>query len=284
MAIRRYYIAALTVIMLLVVGGAVFLGRGSAVAQSCTDLTFGTVVSGTLASPVEIHCYSFSGAVGDTVRLQMSRTSGGLDPTLEVLKDGILVTGCSDTTTGASLTFDCDIATSSTHTILASDGGADETGNYDLSLTCLTIPCSEQPNHKFTAGLSGTQEVPPVSTMTTGSARFEFSNDFSELSFQLKVIDGIAITQAHIHCGGRGEVGPIIAFLAGEIPSGVMVDGVWISSVTLTDANIMPGNGCGDSMQQLGDALNDSGAVYVNVHSVANPSGEIRGQLQVSNR
>ena len=136
--------------------------------------------------------------------------------------------------------------------------------------------------HNFSATLSGAQEVPPVSTMTTGFATFEFSSDFSQLSFQLTVKDGVGITQAHIHCGGRGEVGPIIAFLAGEITSGVNVHGVWISNVTLTDANVMPGNGCGDTINELGDALNDSGEVYVNVHSVANPSGEIRGQLQVS--
>ena len=132
----------------------------------------------------------------------------------------------------------------------------------------------------FRARLRGQEEVPPVATTATGLARFEFDADLTQLSFALEVNDGAGITQASLHCGVLGEVGPIVAVLAGEIASGVMVDGVWINNVTLTDANVMLGSGCGDTIQDLFGALSDSGEAYVNVTSVANPSGEIRGQLR----
>ena len=156
---KRYYITALTAVMVFVVGATAFFARGSAVAQSCTDLTFGTVVTSTLASPAEVDCYTFSGTVGDTVRLRISRTSGNFDPTLEVLKDGIPLAGCSDTTTVTSLTLDCDIEASSTHAIFVSDGGADETGDYDLWIQSLSNPLGCVPV-TFGDFVSGTLESP----------------------------------------------------------------------------------------------------------------------------
>jgi hypothetical protein len=47
------------------------------------------------------------------------------------------------------------------------------------------------------------------------------------------------------------------------------------------DANIIQGAGCTPAITNIAELVNGmrEGSVYVNVHTVANPSGEIRGQL-----
>lgn len=139
---------------------------------------------------------------------------------------------------------------------------------------------------EFRASLTGKEEVPPVETDTTGKARIKFNDDKTAAAFRLKVRDGMRVTQAHIHCAPRGVNGPIVAFLAGFHALGWDIDGKWINFATLTDANILaaatPSATCPNTIRNLGDlaqAIRD-GNTYVNVHTVANPPGEVRGQLE----
>ena len=129
----------------------------------------------------------------------------------------------------------------------------------------------------FIAGLRGSNETTPVETITRGLFIMRFASDFSSADFRLRVTDGTGITAAHIHCAPDGVDGPIISSLAGDIPGGLNVDGLWINNVALTDANIVD-NTCGSNLQELADAAG-AGQAYVNVHSVANPGGEIRGRI-----
>lgn len=140
-------------------------------------------------------------------------------------------------------------------------------------------------NLKFAANLSGDQEVPPVDTNTTGDIDLQFNRKLTKAEFALKVNNGVAITQAHLHCAAEGENGPVVAFLSGSIPGGFDVDGE-LAEFTLTDANIAAVDA--DCLPSIGMSINDiadlaaaaqEGKVYVNVHSVANPPGEVRGQL-----
>jgi hypothetical protein len=59
-------------------------------------------------------------------------------------------------------------------------------------------------------------------------------------------------------------------------PAGVDVAGT-LSQGTFTAANIVNPS-CGSSIVALFESMKD-GLVYVNVHSAANPTGEVRGQL-----
>ena len=119
---------------------------------------------------------------------------------------------------------------------------------------------------KFEARLHGSEEVPPVSTNTSGKAEFEFNRGKTELHFDLSVENGQRVQQAHIHCAPEGQNGPIIIFLGGFHDKGWDVDG----NITNT--------ACGSTLAEIADAM-AQGRTYANVHTVAHPAGEIRGQI-----
>jgi hypothetical protein len=103
----------------------------------------------------------------------------------------------------------------------------------------------------YRATLSGLNEVPPVTTTARGAAYFTIDTRTNELTFKVST-EGITPTAMHIHTGTAGVNGGVAFSLA---PTG---------TVTLNAAQF--------------DALNSQG-FYVNVHSTANPGGELRGQI-----
>jgi hypothetical protein len=135
---------------------------------------------------------------------------------------------------------------------------------------------------RFEASLSGDQEVttPPggVTTETSGEAKFKFNRDLNRLKFELEVEDGVRVTQAHIHCAPAGSNGPVVIFLAGFHDRGWDVDGDWIGDATATDANIT-NPACGDTLAEIAESM-AAGNTYANVHTIANPAGEVRGQIE----
>ena len=107
--------------------------------------------------------------------------------------------------------------------------------------------------------LSGTQEVPPVTTSASGNGTITVGPDKS-VSGSITTT-GVAATAAHIHDGAPGKNGPVI------IPLVRTSENVW---------SVPAG-------ARLTDAQHESyraGNLYVNVHSAANKGGEIRGQLR----
>ena len=138
---------------------------------------------------------------------------------------------------------------------------------------------------KFKANLSGAQEVPGVVTVTEGRVKASANNDFSEMRVDLDVFDGVDILQAHFHCRRPGQNGPVVVFLFGLVAGGVNVDGQ-LARVTLTNDDI--GAVGADCVPEIGRPVNNivslafamrDGLIYANVHSLANPAGEIRGQM-----
>ena len=113
---------------------------------------------------------------------------------------------------------------------------------------------------KMTATLNGKSETPPNATAGTGTADIDYDAASKKLSWKLTYsgLTGPA-TAAHFH--GPAEPGKS-AGVAVAIPNATSspVEG----SATLTDA-------------QAADLT--AGKYYVNVHTAANPGGEIRGQV-----
>jgi hypothetical protein len=113
---------------------------------------------------------------------------------------------------------------------------------------------------KMKATLDAKSEVPPNASAGTGTADIDYDADTKKLSWKLSYsgLTGPA-TAAHFH--GPAEPGKN-AGVAVAIPNATTspTEG----SATLTDA-------------QAADLM--AGKYYVNVHTAANPGGEIRGQV-----
>ena len=78
---------------------------------------------------------------------------------------------------------------------------------------------------KFQTVLEGGQEVPPVITSTVGTFEVQFNDDLTDADFELKVLNGTKVLQAHLHCAPAGVNGPVFAFLFGLVPGGFDVNG-----------------------------------------------------------
>jgi len=113
---------------------------------------------------------------------------------------------------------------------------------------------------KMKATLDGKSEVPPVTSAATGTAELDYDAASKKLSWKVTYsgLSGPA-TAAHFH--GPAEPGKN-AGVAVAIPNAGTspVSG----SATLTDA-------------QAADLV--AGKYYINIHTAANPGGEIRGQV-----
>ncbi len=144
----------------------------------------------------------------------------------------------------------------------------------------LLIPAAHAQKKSFTATLSGAVQVPAVKTMATGHATFRLSKDGQSISYTLTVKKIDHVTMAHIHLAPAGKDGPPVVWLYPtktytERPG--KVSGL-LSRGTFTAAQLVgPLKG-----KPLADLLKDmrDGDAYVNVHTTANPGGEIRGQIR----
>ncbi|UXI02595.1 CHRD domain-containing protein [Photobacterium sp. TY1-4] len=143
----------------------------------------------------------------------------------------------------------------------------------------------------FSATLNGFQEVPAVFTRGSGSFRAWLSYDKLYFSFRYNNLAG-QITAAHIHFAQPGVNGGVFAFICSNsngavspstnVPScpepGERLQGMITSDDVLE--NTEQGISAGD-FYALKQAIKNS-AVYINVHSDAFPSGELRGNLEYS--
>ena len=137
--------------------------------------------------------------------------------------------------------------------------------------------------NRFGAHLAGSREVPPVTTEGSAIARFALNRN-GTLSYDLWATGPIEDAMAtHIHLGAHGQNGPIVAFLF-EAAAGVDFErGDLIARGILDDTNVIARAGFTNTIGELVERLRQ-GRAYVNLHTVAHPSGEIRGQIVVTDR
>jgi hypothetical protein len=139
----------------------------------------------------------------------------------------------------------------------------------------------------FSVHLDTGQAIQAGETITTpptngqGEGLFRLSPDGKELSYKLIVANITNVQAAHIHKGGAGAKGPIVAGLYG-FPTLALIPGRTDGSLAtgaIHAADLVDGL-AGKQMSDL-IALFTSGQAYVNVHTHQNPGGEIRGQIFV---
>lgn len=133
------------------------------------------------------------------------------------------------------------------------------------------------------ANLTGTQEVSttgsstPGTSLATGLATFQLTEDGQALKYRLSVSHLSGIFQAHIHLNGAGVNGPVVVFLFKSAQPTGEVNGL-LSQGTIRAADFV-GPLFGHPFNEL---LTDirNGDAYVNVHTLPNhPGGEIRGRV-----
>lgn len=146
-----------------------------------------------------------------------------------------------------------------------------------LALQLMVAASSFSQPLNFRAHLSGDEEVPAVDTKARGQAIFQLSSDGTELHFKVIVANIYDVMGAHIHLASPGQNGPIVLSLFSDIiiPPIDSVNGILVEGTAIAEDVIGPFSG------DLGDLVNAmlSGNAYVNVHTLAIPAGEIRGQI-----
>jgi len=112
----------------------------------------------------------------------------------------------------------------------------------------------------FKADLKGASEVPPTTSEGTGNITATYDTASKKLSWK-GTVSGLSgnATAAHFH--GPAEPGKNAGVL---VPVPGVKTGPFEGSATLTD----------DQAKAL-----TAGQTYFNVHTAANPNGEVRGQV-----
>ena len=117
----------------------------------------------------------------------------------------------------------------------------------------------------FVAVMNGNQETPAVTTTATGIANLQLDATAANVTITINTtsLDVTQVTQAHIHSPGVvGVAAPVsIGFFAG--PAGTFTNP--FSATVAMNATVL--------------AAMQAGTAYVNIHTTANPTGEIRGQI-----
>lgn len=142
----------------------------------------------------------------------------------------------------------------------------------------------------FSTTLSGDQEVPPVNSAATGSAALTLNDaqDRLEIAIQFAGLDldgnqtsdpGDNVTGAHIHRAPAGSNGPVVFGFIGpnnDENGDLVIDPVAGRIFSGWDLNEGNNTTLADELPNL---FNEG--LYVNIHSVEFPAGEIRGQITV---
>jgi CHRD domain len=112
--------------------------------------------------------------------------------------------------------------------------------------------------------MDGHQQAPPNDTLGSGTVYFDFDTASSQLTLVSGTYTNMAGTvfAAHIHLGGAGVNGSVVVQLS--------INGATRGTIAMNPVILSAPNAA---------ALQSDG-LYVNVHSLGYPNGEIRGQVR----
>ena len=146
----------------------------------------------------------------------------------------------------------------------------------------LATPVANSQTERFSASLSGENEVPPINTAGTGA--FEMTIQQGTITFSL-TFSGLSspLSVAHLHFAPSKVAGGVMIFLCGgggqpacpATTEGTITGTITAANVTGPSAQgIVPG----DLDSALEGVRND--LAYANMHTTNFTGGEIRGQIR----
>ena len=145
-----------------------------------------------------------------------------------------------------------------------------------LMITAVTQDLTDlvlaQGQTKFGFNLTGSEEVPPVQTNATGTAEISaYTVAGDTITYRVNAMNIKDATAGHIHLGKPGENGPIVFTMFKYDPPKNEV-----SAYGTITADKLEGPMKGKSVYDLA-LVGANSSLYMNIHTVENPNGEIRG-------
>ena len=224
-----------------------------AISSDDTTITYHVEYSGLSGALAASHIHTGAPGVAGGVILPLAASASPMDGTL---------TSADFTPSGSVTTFAEAVAaikagTTYVNLHTAANPGGEIRGNLVTTVDA------------FAATLDGAQEVPPVATAASGTGLVVFSADDSMIWYRVDYsgLSGAAAA-AHIHLGAAGVAGGVMLPLSAT--ASPMLG-------TLTSADFTPTGSVTDYAGAV--AAIKAGGTYFNVHTAANPGGEIRGQI-----
>jgi len=124
--------------------------------------------------------------------------------------------------------------------------------------------------------LTGSEEVPPVKTNATGKADISaYTVAKDSITYSVNATNIKGVTEGHIHFGKPGENGPIVFTMFKYDPPRDEV----LETGTITPDKL-EGPMKGKYVIDFATA-GANGSLYMNIHTLENPNGEIRGTSSV---
>jgi CHRD domain len=151
-----------------------------------------------------------------------------------------------------------------------------------LAASLLAAPAANSQTERFSASLSGAEEIPPINT--SGTADFEMTIQQGTITFSLTFSDlSSPLAVAHLHFAPTKVNGGVMIFLCGgggqpDCPA--TTEGTITG--TITAANVVGPTAQGIAPGDLDSALEAvrAGLSYANMHTTNFGGGEIRGQVR----
>jgi hypothetical protein len=130
-------------------------------------------------------------------------------------------------------------------------------------LAFLTMAVAHAAALSFTVHMTGAQQVPPVQTHGTGTARLTYDPASRVVTWRITFTHlSSAVTMAHFHHAPAGRNGPVVLWLTRR--------GGAITSPITGRATL--------SRTVAKELL--AGDLYINLHTKDHPAGELRGQIK----
>ena len=194
-------------------------------------------------------------SVNRTVSLTADATAGAGVNRVEFLVDGNLI--ATDTSAPYSADWNTSTVTDGSHSLTAR---VVDTANTTVTSTAVTVNVLNSP--AIDVAVSAAEVFPRTNSQATGAGQLTFNLVTGVVTGGV-TLSGITATLAHIHNGIAGTNGPVVVDFvqsAGN-PNRWDVEAGDVLTADLVTALL-------------------AGQLYVNVHTAANPGGEIRGQIK----